>query len=133
MADRKIKWITYTVFVDLIPVIVRLLVWAISQNRDMDFLNAADFVVFGLIVHISIINEIEHFNDDQRSWKTVHNGTSIGFIAMYVALFASHIWGQSNPGLIDTDILSYLAISLSGVSALLGFSVYNRVSKWVES
>lgn len=97
MADKKIKWLTYTVLVGLIPVFGRLLVWVISQNRDMHLLNAADFVVFGLILHISIINEIEHLNDDQRSWKTLHNGVSIAFIAMYGILFASHIWGQSNP------------------------------------
>ena len=132
MSDRKIKWLTYTVFVGLIPVLVRLLVWAVSQNRDMSAFHAADFVVFGLILHISIINEIEHFNDDQRSWKTIHNGTSIGFITVYGALFALHIWGQSNPGSIDVEILLYLAVVLSLVSALLGYSVYNRVSKLVQ-
>lgn len=133
MADKKIKWLTHTVLVGLIPVFGRLLVWVISQNRDMHLLNAADFVVFGLILHISIINEIEHLNDDQRSWKTLHNGVSIAFIAMYGILFASHIWGQSNPGLVDADILRWLAIGLSIVSAIQGFAVYDRVSKLVES
>ena len=56
MADKKIKWLTYTVFVGLIPVFGRLLVWGISQNREMDLFNAADFVVFGLILHISEVD-----------------------------------------------------------------------------
>ena len=132
MSDKKIKWLTYTVFVGLIPVIGRLAVWLISQDRDMGFLNAADFIVFGLIVHISIINEIEHLTDDQRSWKTLHNGVSTGFIALYGILFASYIWGQSTPGLIDVDILRWLAIGLSLVSGIQGFAVYDRVSKLVE-
>ena len=132
MPDRKIKWLTYTVLVGLIPVLVRLLVWAVSQNRDMDVFHAADFVVFGLILHISIINEIEHLQDDQRSWKTIHNGTSIVFITVYGALFASHVWGQSNPGSIDAAILLYFAFGLSLFSALIGYSVYDRVSKLVE-
>ena len=132
MPDRKIKWLTYTVLVGLIPVLVRLLVWAVSQNRDMDVFHAADFVVFGLILHISIINEIEHLQDDQRSWKTIHNGTSTVFITVYGALFALHVGGQSNPGAVDAEILLYLAFVLSLVSALIGYSVYNRVSKLVE-
>lgn len=95
----------------------------------MEVLNAADFVVFGLILHISIVNEIEHFNDSKRSWKTIHNGTSIAFITFYGVLFAALLLGQSNPGLIDPEAIEYVAVVLSAVSLGLSYSVYNRISK----
>ena len=129
MQDRKIKWLMYTVLVGLVPVLSRLLIWVISQDRSVDVLNPADFLVFGLILHISIINEIEHFNDNQRSWKTFQNGTSIAFIAMYGVLFASYLLDQSNPGLINTGYIKIVALSLSAISLLLSFSVYHRVSR----
>lgn len=129
MMDRKIKWLMYTVLVGLIPVGSRLLIWAISQDRNTELFNAADFVVFGLILHISNINEIEHFQDNQKSWKTIQNGTSIAFIAWYGILFAAYLLGQSNPGLIDTSATRYVAMGFSGISFLLSFSIYNRISK----
>lgn len=129
MANVKIKWLIYTVLVGLIPVFSRGLIWGISQNRNMDFLNAADFVAFGLILHISNINEIEHFIDPKKSWKTAHNGISIAFISFYSVLFACSLLGQSNPGLINVQSITYFSIGLSFVSFLISFIVYDRISK----
>lgn len=129
MIDIKIKWLIYTVLVGLIPVLSRALIWFISQNRTMDFLNAADFVAFGLILHISNINEIEHFNDSEKSWKTVQNGLSIAFISFYSVLFACSLLGQSNPGLINVRSITYFSIGFNFVSFLMSFTVYDRISK----
>ncbi len=129
MSNVKIKWLIYTVLVGLIPVLSRALIWFISQNRTMDFFNAADFVAFGLILHISNINEIEHFNDPKKSWKTTHNGISIVFISFYSVLFACSLLGQSNPGLIDVGAIKYAAIVLSLTSFGISYSVYRRIAK----
>ena len=132
MTDRKIKWLMYTVLVGLIPVLCRLLIWVISQDRNIDLLNATDFVVFGLILHISNINAIEQFDDSQEAWKTAQNGTSILFIVLYSVLFASSLLDQANPGLVDTMYVTYISISLSIVSFLLCFSVYFRSAQLTE-
>ena len=129
MINIKIKWLIYTVFVGLIPVLSRALIWFISQNRTMDFFNASDFVAFGLILHISNINEIEHFNDSEKSWKTIQNGFSIAFISFYSVLFACSLLGQSNPGLVNVRSITYFSIGLNFVSFLMSFIVYDRISK----
>jgi cytosine/uracil/thiamine/allantoin permease len=98
----------------------------------MDFFNASDFVAFGLILHISNINEIEHFNDRENSWKTIQNGISIAFISFYSVLFACSLLGQSNPGLINVEAITHLSIVLSFVSFLISFSVYHTISKFRE-
>ncbi len=98
----------------------------------MDILNASDFVAFGLILHISNINEIEHFDDRERSWKTIQNGLSIAFISFYSVLFAADLFGQSNPGLIDVKSMKYVSMGLSLASLGISLSVYHRISKLVK-
>ena len=132
MVNIKIKWLIYTVLVGLIPILSRALIWFISQNRTMNFFNSSDFVAFGLILHISNINEIEHFNDRERSWKTIQNGISIAFISFYSVLFACSLLGQSNPGLINEDAITHLSIILSFASFFISFSVYHTISKLKE-
>ena len=90
--------------------------------------NAADFMVFGLILHISNINAIEHHNDPTSSWKTVQNGISIAFIVAYGVLFAGYLLGQSNPGTINLDTAKYVAMLLATISFLLSFSIFKRIS-----
>lgn len=58
MENKKIKWLIYTVLVGLIPIMSRLLVWLVSNKVGIEILNASDFVAFGLVLHISNINEI---------------------------------------------------------------------------
>ena len=132
MKDRKITWLVYTVVIGLIPVLSRLLLWFISHNRNIDILNTADFVVFGLILHISNINALEHFNDGHKTWKTIQNGTSTVFIVLYGVLFAAYLLDQTNPGLIDQESIRYATMALSFVSFLLSLAAYDRMSKSTE-
>lgn len=131
MVDRNVKWLSYTVLVGLIPVLARFLIWAVTDDQRISLLNATDFIIFGLILQISNINEIEHFHDDHQSWKTFHNGSSILFIVMYAVLFACQLLGQSIPGLINDAYMLMFALALSAVSLLLSGSVYYRLSKLV--
>ena len=69
MENKKIKWLIYTVLVGLIPIISRFLVWGVTQAGTVSILAASDFIAFGLILHISNINEIEHLSDSDKSCK----------------------------------------------------------------
>ena len=70
MENKKTKWLIYTVVFGLIPIISRLLVWGVTQHGTVSAFATSDFIAFGLILHISNINEIEHLSDDNKSWKT---------------------------------------------------------------
>ena len=132
MTDRKTKWLMYTVLVGLIPVVARLLIWLISRNPDVDIFNTADFVVFGLILHISNINEMEHIHDSHKVWKTIQNGTSTVFITLYGVLFAAYLLDQSNPGLVHTESTRYVTMGLSVISFLLSLAAFHRMSKFAK-
>jgi CRISPR/Cas system CMR-associated protein Cmr3 (group 5 of RAMP superfamily) len=129
MESKKIKWLIYTVLVGLIPILSRLFVWGVTESGVVSFIVASDFIAFGLILHISNINEIEHLADDEKSWKTVQNGISIAFIAFYSVLFAVIMISEGVPNFIDVDAIKDCAVGLALISFTISFSVFHRISK----
>jgi hypothetical protein len=128
MENKKIKWLIYTVLVGLIPILARLMVWGVTQTGIVSILATSDFIAFGLILHISNINEIEHITDDNKSWKTAQNGTSILFIALYSILFSLVMLGEGIPTLINSRPIMICTIFLATVSFMISFSVFHRIS-----
>lgn len=126
MTSRKTKWLIYTVLVGLIPILSRSLVWLVTNAGTINFLSPSDFVAFGLVLHISNINEIEHFDNVGKEWKTVQNGISIAFIAFYSVLFSLTLIGDN---VVNILAITYCALSLAVVSFLISYSVYDRISK----
>ena len=126
MGSKKIKWLIYTVLVGLIPILSRLMVWIVTKQGSVELLSPSDFVAFGLVLHISNINEIEHFSGVDRSWKTLQNGISIAFIAFYSVLFALTLVGKA---IVDVQAITICTIILSIVSFIISYSVYDRISK----
>ncbi len=128
MENKKIKWLIYIVLVGMIPILSRLLVWTVTNPGTVSSITASDFISFGLILHISNINEIEHMSDENKSWKTIQNGTSIAFIALYSVLFSLVMLSEGIPSFVDDQVIKVCAISLAIVSFLISFSVFHRIS-----
>lgn len=126
MGSKKIKWLIYTVLVGLIPILSRLIVWLVTKEGSVNLFSPSDFVAFGLVLHISNINEIEHFSGIQKEWKTAQNGISIAFIAFYSVLFALTLIGEN---IVDVNAITICTMVLSVVSFLISYSVYDRISK----
>lgn len=120
------KWLMYTVLVGLIPVIARCMIWGVTKSIPIDKFSASDFIAFGLVLHISNINELEHMTTIDQSWKTANNGISIIFIALYSVLFAISLLG---PNIVDANIMLYCSVIIAIVSSLLSYSIYYRISR----
>ena len=88
MRTSRIKWLVYTVMVALLPIIARLSAWLVTRTGAVEPLAAADFITFGLVLHIATINELEHVSREDTAWKTVQNGMAISGIAVYSVLYA---------------------------------------------
>lgn len=129
MENKKTKWLIYTVLVGLIPILSRIFVWSVTESGVVSLIMSSDFIAFGLILHISNINEIEHLADDEKSWKTVQNGVSITFIAFYSVLFALIMISEGVPSFIDIEAIKNCAVVLAVISFLISFSVFHRISK----
>lgn len=126
MTDKKAKWLIYIVLVGLIPILSRSLVWLVTNTGAVNILSPSDFIVFGLVLHISNINEIEHFNNVGKGWKTVQNGISIAFIAFYSILYTLALVGDK---VVNVLAITYCSVVLAFVSFLISYSVYDRISK----
>lgn len=129
MTTSKSKWLAYTLLVGVIPMVTRLLVWITTTPGKVSALNAQDFLILGLVLHASLINELEHIPLKDWDWKTLQNGSSLFFIALYSALFATTIIGERNPDLIDTSVMLSISIVVAVWSMVLGFSVFHRLAK----
>jgi Na+/alanine symporter len=128
MEDKKIKWLIYTVIVGMLPILLRLLVWLVDKTKTIEPFSAADFVMFGLVLHISNINEIEHLPRLDKTWKTVQNGVSIVFITIYSVFFALTLLSSINPPLVDQTMILYCSAALNIASLLLSYTIYDRIS-----
>ncbi|WP_313460988.1 hypothetical protein [Stenotrophomonas sp.] len=123
--NRKTKWLVYTVMIGLIPILTRLMAWAVTKKGVVDIFSASDVIAFGLILQISNINEIEHIADPGRKWKTTQNGTSITLISLYCVLYTLVLIGSS---VIETVALVVCAIALITASLLTSHSVLDKIS-----
>ena len=123
------KWLAYTFFVGLTPIFTRLLTWAITNQGAVVMVSASDFVAFGLVLHISIINELEHVPVSERDWKTIQNGTSLVFIVLYGGLCVISVIGEKAKDIVNISGLLICSIVLCLVSTALSFSVFHRLSR----
>ena len=127
MNDKQVKWLMYTVLVGLIPIFLRLIIYFVTDGSIKIF-SASDFIAFGIILHISNINELEHYTKD-KSWKTIQNGLSIIFIVFYSLLFALTLLVEVQPTFINYSMVREFTMILSLVSFLISFAIYYRINK----
>ena len=109
--------------------ISRILIWAVLKTTTIPIFNTSDFVTFGLVLNISNINEIEHLNNCDKTWKTVQNGISLLFISFFMVLFSVYIVGESEPSIVNVNAIKIMSMLMSLISFVLSFSVYDRISK----
>ena len=129
MRFSKSKWLAYTLLVGLIPILTRLLAWIATTANSVKAVAVPDVITLGLILHISVINELEHLTIKQREWKTIQNGLSIVFIVLYSVLYTVAIIGERNSHLIDENALLFVSSFLVVTSASIGVTVFHRLAR----
>lgn len=126
MQTKKIRWLVYTVLVGLIPIVSRCFVWMVTHAGTIDPLAAADFVAFGLVLHIATINELDRLSNNNSSWKVVHTGVAVSCVAFYSVLYSIGVVGDK---IVDKKALTYCASAMALFSFLLNYSVFVQLDK----
>lgn len=126
MQTARTKWLAYTVLVGLLPIFSRFLVWLVTKEGSIEPFSPQDFIAFGLVLHISNINEIEHLVGADRSWKTAQNGISACLIAIHGVLFCLTLIGGD---VIDRQAIMYCVAIIALASLGLSYSLFTRISK----
>ena len=129
MKFSKSKWLAHTLLVGLIPILIRLLAWFTTTNGSIRALAEPDLITLGLIIHISVINELEHLTTRRQEWKTIQNGLSIVFIVLYSVLYTVTIIGERSSYLIDENALLFVSTFLVLTSAGIGLTVFHRLAR----
>jgi hypothetical protein len=127
---KKTKWLIYTVIIGLIPFLIRTFIAFVDKTASLNFwLNEADFIVLGLVLNLTNINELEDRDFDDKIWKTKNIGFSVIFITIFSAILAIVTYADLKA---DQDInrvtLKGCSICLAFVSFIFSYSVYNRLT-----
>ena len=132
----KTKWFIYTVIIGLIPFIVRFFVFLFYEERSTDFLfNGIDFIIFGLVLNLSNINELEGKAyldkkklDNWKTWKSRGIGLSVIFIIVFSSILGIAYFSEIEGVKLDKTAIKICAIILSFVSFLFSYSIFNRIN-----
>lgn len=129
MISSNNKWLIHTLLIGLIPVFTRLLVWASSTTGTVTPLATADFTALGLVVHVSILNEMGYLRISDPAVKALLNALSILFITCYGTLYALTALSERNTELIDTQIILPIGMALSLLSAMFGLILFHHSNR----
>lgn len=128
---KKTKWLIYTVLIGLIPFLIRSFICLFDKTGSVSYwLNETDFIVFGLVLNLSNINELEDKKFEDQLWKTKNIGFSIIQIIVFSAIFAIVTYSnfKSNTDLNENTVKA-CSIALALVSFIFSYSIFNRINK----
>ena len=127
---KKTKWLIYTVIIGLIPLLIRIAIALFDRKGSVAYcLNETDFIIFGLVLNLSNINELEDKLIEDRQWRTIKIGFSVVSIALYSAILAIVTYSdfKGNPDL-DKTMVKTCSIVLAFVSLVFSYSIFNRLN-----
>lgn len=128
---KKTKWLIYTVLIGMIPFLVRSFIALFDKTGTIDYwINETDFIVLGLVLNLTNINELEDKDFEDKIWKTRNIGFSVISIALFSAILAIVTYSdfKVNPDL-DKFTVKACSITLALVSFIFSYSIYNRLNK----
>lgn len=127
---KKTKWLIYTVIIGLIPFLIRSFICLFDNTSTLSYwLNETDFIIFGLVLNLSNINELEDKKIENQLWKTKNIGISVIQIIIFSAIFAIVTYSnfKSNPDLNENTVKA-CSIILASVSFIFSYSIFNRIN-----
>jgi len=126
----KTKWIIYTVIIGLIPFFIRSLITLFDKEGNFNYwINESDIINFGLVLNLSVINELEDKDFEDRVWKTRNIGFSVISLILLSSILAIVTYSdfKTNNDL-NRYAVKYCAIVISLVNFFVTYSIYNRLN-----
>lgn len=131
LTDNKLRWLVYTVIFGMAPILIRVVVSAFivtgDNSENIHPLAASDFIAFGIVLQVSIFNEIKYHDLTDVEWKHRMMGVSALFMLVYSSLYVLLLLSEIFPR-INTDALLYVSMGFSVVSLILCWAFYDRMS-----
>lgn len=134
---RVIRWLIYTVIVGALPILVRLLIFLISNHlpNTMCF-SPVDIVFFGLTLNISNINEVNNLRLKGKKkeetelilhYKDAYSGLSTLFIILLAIPLGALYLGEMTDQTIINETTAFIGAITLGLLSLVfsGIVIYN--------
>lgn len=131
------KWLWYTIIIGLAPYFLRCTVVSLLYDSKFEMiLNPYDLIIFGFIVGISNINEIELLDKNiiSRSWITTTNAISILTISFSCILFTISVLNEIRPDLVRpmTLFVFVCVVDCALLIYTISFYLYLKVCLYVS-
>lgn len=128
---NKLRWLIYTVIFGMAPILIRLVVSVFvvtgEGGEGIASFAASDFIALGIVLQVSIFNEIRYHDLTDIEWKHRMMGVSALFMlvysSLYVLLLLSEVFSR-----ININALLYASMGFSVVSLLLCWVFYDRMT-----
>ncbi|GGD72845.1 hypothetical protein GCM10011514_41170 [Emticicia aquatilis] len=96
---RRIKWGIFTVLIGLLPFFARLIIYLTIKNvQPIYLLNEIDLTAFGLVLHVTNLNDLTENYIGEEKWKYSNIGLCILFVIVYAFFLSITYFAE-----IDTD------------------------------
>ncbi|EPF93272.1 hypothetical protein GCM10025882_07780 [Acinetobacter gyllenbergii] len=115
-------WLIFTVLIGLLPIISRITTVNVFLLQDVVIISPVDVIVFGIVLHVSILNELNNLQKDNE-WRLIAIGISTLFIIGYVLLLSAAICSESKNLTLNIDLLLNASIGLATISFIQCFVI----------
>lgn len=115
-------WLIFTVLIGLLPIIARLITVNMFTLKDVVCISPVDIIIFGIVLHVSILNELNNLQKDNE-WRLIATGISTIFIIGYVLLLSAAIASESKNLSINLKLLFNSAVALACISFIKCFVI----------
>ena len=126
----KTKWLIYTVIIGLIPFLIRTLITLFDKQGSINYwINESDIINFGLVLNLSVINELEDKDFEDKIWKTRNIGFSIVSLILLSSILAIVTYSDFKHNTdINRNSVKWCSFILAVVNFIFTYSIYNRLN-----
>lgn len=127
LSDRKWAWLLYTVLFGMVPIFIRFLISSVMNVGVVALFSPADFISFGIVLQISLLNEVRYHDAQDVSWRHRIVGLSTFIVLFYAALYAAALLAESVQQVNISSVLN-ISVALCIGSFVLCWCVYDRMT-----
>lgn len=127
LSDRKWTWLLYTVLFGMVPIFIRILMSSVMNVGVVALFSPSDFISFGIVLQISLLNEVRYHDVQDISWRHRIVGLSTFIVLFYAALYAAALLVESVQQVNISSVLN-ISIALCIGSFILCWCVYDRMT-----
>ncbi|PML78596.1 hypothetical protein BCT69_03985 [Enterovibrio norvegicus] len=122
----NINWLINTILIGMIPILIRGVIYFATNGVVDELFVASDFIILGLVIHISIINEANKVEKRSGNKIEVLSNISSLFVISYSIGYSLTIYNEKLN--VDMEVLTASSQGLCVVSALIGYVIMQRLT-----